>query len=205
MRDDRQQPQSILLINTDVIERNKLEAQVFRAQRMERIGTLAGGIAHDLNNVLAPTLTAMELLRGALSAREEDDEVGVGEVTRRTLEAFGYRALTAKNGAEGLVAFAEHRAEIVLVITDLMMPIMDGPAMVVELRRQSAELPVIAVTGLAAAENRARAREAGVQAFLTKPLHRRNADPGDHRIARREVVRPPSGCAPGPDSSGSGR
>lgn len=98
-----------------------------------------------------------------------DDEMGVREVTRRMLESFGYRALAAKNGAEGLVAYAEHREEIVLVITDLMMPIMDGPAMVVELRRQSADLPVIAVTGLAAAENRARAREAGVQAFLTKP------------------------------------
>ena len=98
-----------------------------------------------------------------------DDEVGVREVTRRMLESFGYRAVTAKNGAEGLVAFAEHRDEIALVITDLMMPIMDGPAMVVELRRQSATLPVIAVTGLAAAENRVRAREAGVQAFLTKP------------------------------------
>ena len=98
-----------------------------------------------------------------------DDETGVREVTRRMLESFGYRALTAKNGAEGLVTFAEHRDEIVLVITDLMMPIMDGPAMVVELLRQSPELPVLAITGLAAPEHRTRAREAGVRAFLIKP------------------------------------
>jgi CheY-like chemotaxis protein len=71
-----------------------------------------------------------------------DDEMGVREVTRRMLESFGYRALAVENGAEGLVAYAEHREEIVLVITDLMMPIMDGPAMVVELRRQSADLPI---------------------------------------------------------------
>jgi PAS domain S-box-containing protein len=47
---------------TDVTERKKLEAQFLRAQRMESIGTLAGGIAHDLNNVLAPLLISVQLL-----------------------------------------------------------------------------------------------------------------------------------------------
>src|SRR5690606_22667644 len=45
---------SILAINTDITEHKKLEQQFLRAQRMESIGTLAGGIAHDLNNILAP-------------------------------------------------------------------------------------------------------------------------------------------------------
>jgi PAS domain S-box-containing protein len=47
---------------TDLTERKKLEQQFLRAQRMESIGTLAGGIAHDLNNILAPILMATELL-----------------------------------------------------------------------------------------------------------------------------------------------
>src|SRR5262245_60205739 len=51
----------------DVSERKRLEAQFLRAQRMESIGTLAGGIAHDLNNVLSPILTAVELLRMRLN------------------------------------------------------------------------------------------------------------------------------------------
>src|SRR5262249_45378875 len=41
----------------------RLEARFFRAQRLESIGTLAGGIAHDLNNVLTPVLVAVNLLK----------------------------------------------------------------------------------------------------------------------------------------------
>ena len=47
----------------DLTEQKKNEAQHLRAQRMESIGTLAGGIAHDLNNVLAPILMSIELLK----------------------------------------------------------------------------------------------------------------------------------------------
>ncbi len=57
------QPKSILIINTDVTEKKESEAQYLRAQRMESLGTLAGGIAHDLNNILAPILIAAELLK----------------------------------------------------------------------------------------------------------------------------------------------
>lgn len=63
VRDEFGRPKSILAINTDITERKKLEQQVLRAQRMESIGTLAGGIAHDLNNVLAPILLSIELLK----------------------------------------------------------------------------------------------------------------------------------------------
>ena len=47
----------------DLTERKKLEQQFLRAQRMESVGTLAGGIAHDLNNALGPIITAIELLK----------------------------------------------------------------------------------------------------------------------------------------------
>jgi len=52
-----------ILAIRDLTERNKLNAQLIRAQRMESIGTFAGNIAHDLNNALAPILMSMELLR----------------------------------------------------------------------------------------------------------------------------------------------
>lgn len=57
------QPKSILIIDTDVTEKRKIEEQLFRAQRMESIGTLTGGIAHDLNNVLSPIAMSVEMLR----------------------------------------------------------------------------------------------------------------------------------------------
>jgi two-component system cell cycle sensor histidine kinase/response regulator CckA len=63
MRDERSQAKNILFINTDITEKKKIQAQLLRTQRMESIGTLAGGIAHDLNNVLTPILMAVELLK----------------------------------------------------------------------------------------------------------------------------------------------
>ncbi|CAM2888622.1 PAS domain S-box protein [Rariglobus hedericola] len=63
VRDDSGTPSAILAINTDITEKKKLEHQFLRAQRMESIGTLAGGIAHDLNNVLAPVIMAIDLLK----------------------------------------------------------------------------------------------------------------------------------------------
>lgn len=62
LRDAEAYPRSIMMINTDVTEKVKLEMQFLRSQRMESIGTLAGGIAHDLNNVLAPILLAVRML-----------------------------------------------------------------------------------------------------------------------------------------------
>ena len=63
VRDAQGVPHSILAINTDITDKKKLEHQFLRAQRMESIGTLAGGIAHDLNNVLAPVIMAVDLLK----------------------------------------------------------------------------------------------------------------------------------------------
>ena len=63
VRDDRGEAKSILVINTDVTEQRLLQAKFLRAQRLESIGTLAGGIAHDLNNILQPISLAMDLFR----------------------------------------------------------------------------------------------------------------------------------------------
>jgi two-component system cell cycle sensor histidine kinase/response regulator CckA len=63
MRDKDGLPQAILSANTDITEKKKLEAIALRAQRMDSIGSLAGGIAHDLNNALAPVLMSVDVLR----------------------------------------------------------------------------------------------------------------------------------------------
>lgn len=74
VRDPEGKIKTLLTIDTDLTERKKLEQEFLRAQRMESIGTLAGGIAHDLNNVLAPILMSIELLRLDLD-RDERNQI----------------------------------------------------------------------------------------------------------------------------------
>ncbi|GAB1538376.1 hypothetical protein NUACC21_10360 [Scytonema sp. NUACC21] len=66
VRDKDGQPVSILTVNTDITEKKQLETQFLRVQRLESIGTLASGIAHDLNNTLTPMLLSVQLLERKL-------------------------------------------------------------------------------------------------------------------------------------------
>lgn len=67
VRDGKNKPKSILIVNTDITQKKQLEAQFLRAQRLESLGTLASGIAHDLNNVLAPMLISAQVLETRLN------------------------------------------------------------------------------------------------------------------------------------------
>ncbi|HIK06362.1 MAG TPA: response regulator [Trichormus sp. M33_DOE_039] len=60
--DEYDKPKSILSVDTDITQKKHLEAQLLRTQRLESIGTLASGIAHDLNNILTPILAGAQLL-----------------------------------------------------------------------------------------------------------------------------------------------
>ncbi len=77
-----------------------------------------------------------------------DDEPAVLNTTRRTLEASGYTVLTAQNGIEALTLFASQHASIDLVLTDLMMPQMDGAALITAIQHIKPGQAIIAVTGL---------------------------------------------------------
>jgi two-component system, cell cycle sensor histidine kinase and response regulator CckA len=64
-------PRARLSIAIDITERKRLEDQFLRSQRLEAIGTLAGGVAHDLNNTLAPIMMGVEMLREQLPGEEQ--------------------------------------------------------------------------------------------------------------------------------------
>jgi two-component system, cell cycle sensor histidine kinase and response regulator CckA len=98
IKNERGEPTSLLFINTDVTERKRLEAQFFRAQRIEGIGVLAGGMAHDLNNALSPILMGLQLLqkqrpdeetRRMLSVMEENTHRGADMVRQVLLFSRG--------------------------------------------------------------------------------------------------------------------
>jgi two-component system cell cycle sensor histidine kinase/response regulator CckA len=61
--DDKARVDGFVTVVADITEYKKLEQQLLRAQRLESLGTLASGIAHDLNNVLAPISMALQLFR----------------------------------------------------------------------------------------------------------------------------------------------
>jgi PAS domain S-box-containing protein len=98
-----------------------------------------------------------------------DDEENILQITQATLEKFGYRVLTANDGTEALAAFAEKRNEIALVLTDMMMPFMDGPATIRALRRLNPSLKIIASSGLTTNEQSSELANLKVNAFLAKP------------------------------------
>jgi PAS domain S-box-containing protein len=89
-------PRAILLIDTDVTEKRKLETQLLRADRMDSLGMLAGSIAHDLNNILTPILMGSDLLRLSVS-----DEVG-----RQIVENIEAGARHGSALVRQLIAFA---------------------------------------------------------------------------------------------------
>lgn len=89
VRDKVGMPKSILTVDTDITEKKQLEAQFLRAQRLESIGTLASGVAHDLNNILTPILATSQLL--LLKFPQEDD---------RTQQLLKIAESNAKRGAE---------------------------------------------------------------------------------------------------------
>jgi len=124
LRDSKGQPRSILAIDTDVTERRKLELQFLRAQRMESIGTLAGGIAHDLNNVLAPILMSIELLRMDLGSEERQEILDTIETSARRGADMVSQVLSFARGVEGqrLVLQARHLVRDVAKIASETFP-----------------------------------------------------------------------------------
>ena len=101
VRDDAGTPRSVLMINSDITEKKKLEHQMLRTQRMESIGTLAGGIAHDLNNVLSPILLSMELLKKDIRTEQGASTLGIIEESARRAANMVKQVLTFARGVEG--------------------------------------------------------------------------------------------------------
>jgi two-component system, cell cycle sensor histidine kinase and response regulator CckA len=101
LRDEQSNPRSVLVIEADVTEKKKLETRFLRAQRMEGIGTLATGMAHDLNNILAPILISAGTLRWELAPEEREDAIKHIEAgVKRGAEVIR-QVLTFGRGVEG--------------------------------------------------------------------------------------------------------
>ena len=98
-----------------------------------------------------------------------DDEMAILEITKGTLEMHGYRALTASDGTEAVALYAQHKDEIKVVLTDMMMPYMDGPATIRALQKMNPRVKIIASSGLTETARMAEVSNGGVSRFLSKP------------------------------------
>ena len=99
-----------------------------------------------------------------------DDEASIITVTSRTLKSFGYKVLTAADGADALGVFLQHQDEISVVLTDMAMPVMDGPALIHALIRINPAIKIIGASGLNANGSVGKAAELGVKHFISKPF-----------------------------------
>ena len=101
IRDNAGNPKSVLAINTDVTEKKQIEAQYMRAQRMESLGTLAGGIAHDLNNILAPIMMSIDILKQMSPEGPSTEILDTIEVSAKRGADIVRQVLSFARGLEG--------------------------------------------------------------------------------------------------------
>jgi len=99
-----------------------------------------------------------------------DDEPAIRDITKASLEDHNYQVITASNGIEAIALYVEHQEQISLVLTDMLMPSMDGLTTIRTLQKINPDVKIIAVSGLAASDKVNAAYAMGVKAFLCKPF-----------------------------------
>ena len=99
-----------------------------------------------------------------------DDDRTVLMIIGAKLEALGYSVETAENGADAYALLRQDPARADIVVTDRLMPVMDGLALTRRLKREEStrHIPIVILTGNAAAEDVSAGIEAGAFYYLTK-------------------------------------
>ena len=77
-----------------------------------------------------------------------DDKASVRQITQQTLEVFGYGVVIATDGTDAVVTYARRGHEIAVVLTDMMMPKMDGASTIRVLRKMDPAVRIIIASGL---------------------------------------------------------
>jgi PAS domain S-box-containing protein len=102
-----------------------------------------------------------------------DDESTVLKVMTRSLEKAGYRVIAAEEGDQGYALYKHHQKDVRLVITDMAMPGMDGPALISALKKINPKVKVICTSGFGSSSGKNSPSELGVHAILSKPCNSR--------------------------------
>jgi len=98
-----------------------------------------------------------------------DDEDAIRQMTKLSLESSGYKVLTANDGIEAVALYAQYKEDISVVVTDMMMPTMDGTTTIRTLKRMNPQVKIIAVSGLTSQYKISEVAADNVKSFLLKP------------------------------------
>jgi len=109
-------------------------------------------------------------LTGAGTILLVEDEDAVRLFSARALRNKGYKVIEARSGEAALVIMGQDGEPIDLLITDVVMPEMDGPALVEEVRSRRPDMKVIFISGYAESAFRQRASDGSMLHFLAKPF-----------------------------------
>lgn len=100
----------------------------------------------------------------------EDSKVLVN-ATLKSIEKVFSKVHVARDGKEGLDIFQMYRSKIDIIITDLIMPVMDGMEMIEQIRKSGSDVPIIVTTGFDDFIEREKLTEYAIEAFLSKPIN----------------------------------
>ncbi|HET8674536.1 MAG TPA: PAS domain S-box protein, partial [Blastocatellia bacterium] len=123
VQDEAGKPKSVLVINTDITERKRIEAQFLRAQRMESIGTLASGIAHDFNNLLSPIMMSIRMLQNRFMDEDSQRLLQMLQASAERGAGLVKQVLSFARGVEGERITLQPRhliREIVKILKDTL-------------------------------------------------------------------------------------
>jgi PAS domain S-box-containing protein len=101
-----------------------------------------------------------------------DDEPAIRQATQRTLERHGYRVRVARDGAEAFAEVTTHAGEFDVVITDLLMPVLDGVGLCRGIRGIDPRIPILVCTGAGAGETTPEAVVAMGELQVDRLLHK---------------------------------
>jgi CheY-like chemotaxis protein len=99
-----------------------------------------------------------------------DDDASVRDITKQTLEAYGYVARVAADGAEALALLIEERAKAKILFTDYAMPIMDGRQLISAVRKMGMTVKIIVASGTSMTDDERKGISAEADALLSKPF-----------------------------------
>ncbi len=98
-----------------------------------------------------------------------DDEAPMRLMTQQILETFGYRVILAGGGVEAVAIYSQRGGEIAAVITDMSMPVMEGPETIRILQSMNAKLPIVGGERTRLTTYAAKLADLGIKHILAKP------------------------------------